>query len=201
MPGRELTKEEKLFDAVRKGKLPQVKLLLDDGIDVEARDEYGHTPLHYACMYGYPTIARMLVSGNLHGVKPATTKVHEVKLLDRGADPGVLDRYGHIPLHYACWMGHHDTATLLLDRGADVNARNEDNEIPLHYAYRKNSINVIHELLDRGADPCARDKHGKTPFDFAREPFPELFCKQAPDIYTESIPDSPGVGVSPGRGI
>ena len=175
MPGRELTKEEKLFDAVRKGKLPQVKLLLDDGIDVEARDEYGHTPLHYACMYGYPTIARMLVSGNLHGVKPATTKVHEVKLLDRGADIEARDQWDRTPLHLACVWGHPDTARLLLDRGADVNARDEWGDTPIDYA-------------------C--DLPESNP---ARQPLLEAFQELAPEAYFTKFCESQGR--LPGRGM
>ena len=85
-----------------------VRMLIEKGADVNARDQWDRTPLHTACVWGHHDIALMLVSGNLHGVKPATTKVHEVKLIERGADIEARDQFGHTPLDYACDLEEDD---------------------------------------------------------------------------------------------
>jgi len=50
-----------LIDAVYEGDLEKVKKLLDEGEDVNARDDYGRTPLHYASIYGIVDVVKFLV--------------------------------------------------------------------------------------------------------------------------------------------
>lgn len=43
---------QKLFEACKTGNLNQMKSLLDQGADVDARDNYGNTPLMWVCFFG-----------------------------------------------------------------------------------------------------------------------------------------------------
>ena len=189
----EKTKMGTLFDAVRRGDLTEVERLLNEGADLNARDERDgrdDTPLHWACIFGRPHIVRLL--------------------LDRGADVGARDEYDRTPLHYAGIYSHPDTdvVRLLLDRGADIEARDIDSYTPLHKACEWGTYNTVRLLLDRGADLEARDQFGNTPLDFAcdlpesdptREPLLEIFQELAPEAWFTKFCESPGR--MPGRGL
>ncbi len=118
---------------------------LRSGADINARDQYGNTPLHKAAGYGSPSVV--------------------TALLDSGADFNARDVYGYKPLHEAAQGNPNPAVTVaLLDAGADVNAVSGDGDTPLHFA---NDESVIAVLLDAGADVNARNDSGSTPLHWA----------------------------------
>ena len=117
MPEGKLTKEEKLFDAIRRDDIVEVERLLNEGADVNARDGYNWSPLHVACYHGR------------HGRTDTATL-----LLDRGADVNARDETATTPLHTACWWGRTDIARLLIERGADADVRDNGGDTPIDYA-------------------------------------------------------------------
>ena len=70
-----------LIIAVRSGDLEEVRFLLKNGVDVEARTAYGRSALHEAALYGLPEIASLLI--------------------ERGADVNARNPRGETPLFYA----------------------------------------------------------------------------------------------------
>jgi hypothetical protein len=99
-------KADALWEAARKGDVPTVKKLLDEGVDVDTKFRYGATALSYACD-----------RGNLDVVKI---------LLERGADVNVKDTfYGATPLTWAASPAmartphHPEIVKLLLEHGAE----------------------------------------------------------------------------------
>ena len=91
-----------LFYAARYGKNEIVKLLLDRGADVNAKDSYGWTPLLYAAAHGKNEIVKLL--------------------LDRGADVNVKANDGKTALSIAESSSYikfeSDIAKLLREAGA-----------------------------------------------------------------------------------
>jgi len=138
-----------LHQAAAKGDLKKVRKLVEEGADVNARDNIGYTPLHYAASYGHLDVARLL--------------------LEEGADVNARDNAGWTPLHWAAAYGHVDVARLLVERGADVNARDNIGYTPLHYAASYGHLDVARLLIESGADINARDDRGRTPLDLAKE--------------------------------
>jgi ankyrin repeat protein len=106
------------------------------------QDGDGVTPLHHAAAAGYV---------------PCTAA-----LLEWGAQPTVLDRYGDTPLHVAAAHGSAEVAQLLLARGASVSARNADGWAPLHCAASGGSARVVKMLLAHSANPGVQDGDGET---------------------------------------
>ena len=136
-----------LFVAAARSPHPAViRVLVDAGADVAAREWGDLTPLHEAA--GQNTNA---------GVTAA--------LLDVGADPNARDRDGIAPLHLAATDNSNpDVVTFLIEAGADPNTRDPYGNTPLHLAWADSWFDrrpVMRELLRLGADPLARNDAGE----------------------------------------
>ncbi|KAH7113154.1 hypothetical protein B0J13DRAFT_515595 [Dactylonectria estremocensis] len=122
-----------------------VKLLLEKGADVQAKDRYyGGTPLWWAAQNGH---------------EAAVVKL----LLENGADVEAKDRFGQTSLSWAAAKGRKAVVKLLLEKGADVQAKDKEGRTPLWRAAGKGHEAVVKLLLEKGADVEAKDKEGRTP--------------------------------------
>jgi hypothetical protein len=86
-------------------------------------------------------------------------------LLDRGADPNVLDEEGSPVLVEAGAWGYLNETRLLLQHGANVNARDQEGDtVLLACAYRRETDRaaMYREILRSGADVNATDQLGRT---------------------------------------
>lgn len=116
-----------------------VKLLLDNGADIDQKSSAGEsndTALDAACFSGHYEVVKLL--------------------LQRGADTRVQNRNGETPLHTAARADHKDIARLLLAHGADVNAQFDEVFSPLHLAAWLNHERMVQLLLEHGADVHAQ---------------------------------------------
>ncbi len=77
--------ETQLYQSARRGRLTQVRLLLERGADVNIRSNQKQTPLHFAAFEGYLSIAEILIK--------------------HGAVISPVDRDGMTPLHFAADSG------------------------------------------------------------------------------------------------
>ncbi|XP_065573462.1 serine/threonine-protein phosphatase 6 regulatory ankyrin repeat subunit C-like [Artemia franciscana] len=146
---------EKLTDtplhlAVISGDFEVIKMVLDKGADVNARDIYGKSPLHLAA-----------------SSKCSQTVVE--CLLKFGADVNIRNNNGESPLHLAAISGCSQTVVeCLLKFGADVNIRNDNGESPLHLAATSGCSQTVVECLFKfGADVNAMTKYNKSPLHLA----------------------------------
>eukprot|EP00913_Durusdinium_trenchii_P033241 g31118.t1 len=86
------------------GNAEVVRLLLDNGADLHAREKFvGGTPLHHAALHGRTNVVNVL--------------------LERSPDLEALNRKRQTPLHVASLYGHLDTAKILLEKGANAEAK------------------------------------------------------------------------------
>ncbi|KAB5520686.1 hypothetical protein DKX38_025005 [Salix brachista] len=129
------------------GQIKFMDKLLDDGFDIDDKDNDGLTALHTAII----------------GKKEAVIS----HLLRKGASPHIRDRDGASPLHYAVQVGAMQTVKLLLKYEVDVNATDNEGWTPLHIAVQTRNRDIAKILLVNGADKTRRTKDGMTPLDMS----------------------------------
>lgn len=156
-----------------------VSKAIQDGADVNFRNEDGFTPLYKSSVFGDSEVAKILLSAGadvdakVNGSTPLAMASYQgyeavVKvLIDGGADLEAKDPLGSTPLWVASMKGHIGTVALLLNAGADANALNKKKSSPLHMAASAGDIDVVKLLLASGADIHAVDIAGATPLKLA----------------------------------
>lgn len=143
-----------LCAAAMRWDVPRMRLLLEFGADIDARDGGGHNAL-YRVANG---------SGSEEAGRTA------IKLLiEHGADVNQVTGVGGMtPLHMSARRGTIGIAEALLDAGAHIEAKDKNGETPLRRAVNCGQEQVVRLLLSRGANPRSMDKFGRTPIDAAR---------------------------------
>ncbi|KAI9892747.1 MAG: hypothetical protein M1814_001167 [Vezdaea aestivalis] len=153
-----------------------VRLLLEKGADIEAKDNSGKTALYWAARNGHETVVRLLLEEGadfkakddeggiaLHWAVVGDDDETITKLLlERGADTEAKDNNRETALHWATWHGHEAIAKLLLENGADIKAKDKYGRTVLHWAARNGIEGAVKILLDKGADTEAKAGDGTT---------------------------------------
>lgn len=157
-----------LADAVMRGDSAGLRVLLQQGVDVNEVQGDGMTALHWAASRGNLAATRMLVSAGAR-LDPVTrngnyTPLHlaaqngraeTVKaLLAAGANVNATTSSGGASaLHFAASSGDAATIDALVEKGAPVNAREAAfSQTPLMWAAAANRVSAITALIKRGAD-------------------------------------------------
>ncbi len=169
-----------LADAIQQKNVAEFEKLLDQKVDVNARQADGTSPLHWAVYHEQErTTKRLLSAGanpnaeNQYGVPPlalacmaGNAKIIDL-LLAAGADASTSLRGGETMLMIACRTGKLPAVQSLLKHGVEVNAREHKGQTALMWAAAEGNIESVDELIHVGADPLATLDSGFTPLLFA----------------------------------
>lgn len=119
-----------------------VRLLIDNGADLD--DDCGGfgKPLHIACLVGSTAIVTALI--------------------DSGVNVNAVDGYFGTCLFAAIYGRHFDVVCLLLDQGANVDYMHQVHGTPLHFACAVNDGDITCKLLQHGASIAVPDLAGDT---------------------------------------
>jgi ankyrin repeat protein len=160
----------KLLEAVQGNEIKKVKNLIAQGASVNARTEFGETPLHLAQskeMAGFLLSkgADIHAKDNEFGMTPLFNAPKEIfkLLISKGADVNARSKKGLTPLAWSAYGDDLDRIKLLISKGADVNAVDEYLKTPLHIASNWNKVEIATLLISKGAKVNARDRSGWTP--------------------------------------
>jgi len=130
------SKQTPLILAARSRQASVVKLLIENGANVNAIDKMGTTPLEYPSGF----------VDNYHSNYLETVAI----LLENGADPRHIDHNGETALHEAVYMGNAQVVEMLLEHGADPNVSG-CRGTPLNWAKREGYTNIEALLTKSGA--------------------------------------------------
>ncbi len=120
-----------LREAAKNGHLDTVNALLDQGININAKDSGGMTALHYAAMNDYPSVVKILIS--------------------KGADVNLKLNGGATALHLAAGRGNVEIVEYLLSHGAEVNTKDDSGRTPLQQAAVGGTREICSTLITHGA--------------------------------------------------
>jgi ankyrin repeat protein len=136
-----------LLDAVIMRNIAQSRELLNQGADVNARDnEHEETPLILAAKFTGADVMRLL--------------------LEAGAEVDARDDWGRTALFYAPVLS--EGFGVLLRAGADVRATDEEGDTILMRKVSKSaSLAEVEELLRLGVDPSVQNEGRETALDIA----------------------------------
>jgi ankyrin repeat protein len=122
------------------------RLLIQNGVDVTVKNEYGATPMLHVCKHFKQNITNLMI--------------------ENGADVNAQDNIGNTSLHMAGehsdWSIYFGVSRMLLLNGANANVNNNKGETPLHLACREGCLEVVQLLLSLGANANGEDLQGLT---------------------------------------
>jgi ankyrin repeat protein len=161
--------------------LDTIRLLIEKGADLNARDEEGASPLDNAVWRGaLDTIAILLAHGarlNESDTKTGATPINEAAyrgnasivgyLLQFHPDLRISDKRGYIPLDNAIRMGKEDCALLLLEAEPKELLTPQFLGKTMEAAIQKNESDLVRALLGKGADPNLGGPNGASPLEDA----------------------------------
>lgn len=100
--------------------------LLERGVNVNAANNKGMRPLHYAAQYWSGIVKELLAAG---------------------AEIDAQDNEGNTALIYACDSGNEKLARLLVRKGADFNIKNNDGKSAVDIAVEKGLSDVLEQIM------------------------------------------------------
>ncbi|KAM9989540.1 hypothetical protein ACTFIY_005585 [Dictyostelium cf. discoideum] len=115
-----------LHFAARMGNIAIGQYLLDKGVDINAENNYGSTPILEAVRRGEVEFVKFLIS--------------------RGANLSIGDIDDNTPLHLAVMCEDGELIPILLDAGSPLDAKNKDDETPIQVTEDKDIIDYINEF-------------------------------------------------------
>lgn len=105
--------------------------LLNAGAHVDARNAYGNSPLHIACLNGHLPVCQLLLS--------------------YGANIEATNYRGQTPLHISAASTHGvDCLNFLVEKNVDINRQSLDGRTPLHMTAIHGRFTRSKTLIDKG---------------------------------------------------
>jgi hypothetical protein len=123
-----------LHSAAYYGDLEMVQVLLEYGVDVNAKNDLGCTPLFCT--------ASSLIGGHRNEHRVARF------LIGHGADPNTRSVEGFTSLHLASENGRIELVRLLIELGANVEVKDDEGRTPLDFASDRQREEIIKLLLE-----------------------------------------------------
>ncbi len=152
-------KQHPILWAISKNRMNFLKLFIEKGFNVHAKNKEGTTGLHIAAAKNKLHIIEVLV----HGFVSEKTGI-EIKIQ---SEINALDTKHNTPLHHASQHGHLEVVRYLHENGADIHAKDINKNTALHYAAIYGHLEVVRYMLENNSDIEAKDIYKTTALQYA----------------------------------
>uniref|UniRef100_A0ABD2XJG7 Uncharacterized protein n=1 Tax=Trichogramma kaykai TaxID=54128 RepID=A0ABD2XJG7_9HYME len=163
-------------------------------VRIDAQDEKGQTPLHFALLWGNKSMVELLLRKGADPNLPtaagltllhihcnkvdddefAETIFRTSREMNRTVRVDARDASGNTPLQTAVARGHERMIGFLLRNGADPNSADAEGSTPLHNICRRDDVDDMMEIffgindeLHQPVEVNVRDNSGRTPLQWA----------------------------------
>lgn len=175
-----------LILASKFGYIEVVKILIENGADIDARNNENSTALIEASSFYYEVVKLLIENGADINAKDyggttalmnASTEDDYINceicktLIENGANVNDKDLQGANALIYGSTFLKWDLSIikLLIDSGIEINAQDKDGYTALMEATISGNYETVKLLIENGADINIKNNDGKTALDFAEE--------------------------------
>ena len=141
------TRSTAVHTAILFGKDDILQLLIENGADINAKDNQGNSPIYIAVKNNEIRILRILI--------------------EKGADINAKNNLGQSPLHLAVELNNFNYTQVLILSHADINTLDANRNSPIHIAIKNGNIEIMKYLIRIRADLNIRNSDGLTPFEIA----------------------------------
>jgi ankyrin repeat protein len=176
-----------LHEAAHQGDVAEIRALVAEGADLEARDAAGRTPIHVATFGSQDEALRVLadagadlnaLENSAYDIVTIAAVADDFAILDLALSLGasaanVTSPYDGTALIAAAHLGHHAVVERLIAGGAPLDHVNNLGWTALIEAVvlgngGPDHVRTVRALIEAGADPTITDRQGATPLDHAR---------------------------------
>lgn len=140
---RDINNNTPLHSACQNARQNIVELLISNGADVNARNNYGRSPLHLAWR------------------EKGGARISQI-LIESGADINLEDHYGETPLSVAVAVGNKEMLGVLLEHHVKIPVRGDKGREILHRAASHGLKEIVDVMMDRGSDISTKNNDGGT---------------------------------------
>ena len=168
--------------AARKGNLNIIETSLDQGVDIDIKEDDDKTALHFACENGHESVVETLLcrgaNTELVTKSEENTGLHlaakqgqnaVVKMLTKKmSDINRQNKKGKTAVHVAAEFNQTEVCKILCLVGATTELlRDNDGYLPIHIACVKNHLGVLKVLVEGGAKIRSKGPEGWLPLHLA----------------------------------
>ncbi|EMY12348.1 ankyrin repeat protein [Leptospira weilii str. Ecochallenge] len=158
LSGLRIHRQNLLHEACKWDRLEIIEYLISKGLDVNAQDDDGVTPLMIAV-----STKHQYYDKDSNSVTTSSTSSEKIRyLLSKGADPLAKSKSERTLLHYAAYMGLDWFVEDLIAAKIDPNASDQNGWTPLHSAISGGHKNTVEILIRKEANPKVKSKEGYT---------------------------------------
>ncbi len=164
---------EQMWSAIQENDVRALNELIHEGVDLEARNEKGMTPLMLATLSeNDDVVSRILKEGVdkdskdyfgntalMYSLLNKKSRIFKL-LLRNKADLEIKDNRGNTVLSTAASLGNVRAVQMLIGEGADVNTKNDLNQTPLMRSAECRRFDIMRRLIDAGALVNLQDNFG-----------------------------------------
>ncbi|XP_078071627.1 transient receptor potential cation channel subfamily A member 1b [Mustelus asterias] len=160
------------------GDITQIEKLMEEDLDCLSRmDEHKSTPLHHAAGAGHLVILTLIIeyanfevlnvidcNGNtpLHWAAEKNQTHCVQTLLDKGANPNILNNALMSPLHLAVFLNHNTVVKVLAShKTTELNLEGDLKNTPLMLACPRDNAEGLSIMLEHGALLCKQNSLGR----------------------------------------